>query len=92
MVVSQFRRFFNMLMGRRAQVTVLPSPKLEKDINEGIDRFSDWVPKTVKKGWAATYFDEGTKEWVVNRWFSKKRQIPRQASYITTARMYVYRS
>lgn len=43
-------------------------------------------------GWAATYFDEEKKEWVVNKWFPTKRQIPPNASYVKGARMYVHKS
>lgn len=44
MVVSQFRGFFNMFLGRRSKKGSLPPSKAEIP-KEGVEWYPDWVPK-----------------------------------------------
>lgn len=76
MVVSQFRRFFNMLMGREAQGNGLPSPQTGKHTDDGVlkghGRFIEGADKDGKP-WYGQEFDSPSwlEEWYRDKVLSK---------------------
>jgi hypothetical protein len=63
----------------------LPNKPPQSDDSRGV-----CLPKIQKQisGWVATHWDDIKKEWVVLKFYIKKRDIPKEAIWITKSCMY----